>query len=123
MFADSLAKALKPGSNPTLSLPTFSFTGALRNNISTVTGSDYFGPNQPLAPIAPKGTQTRNRDYEYGWNLLYRPRSEGNQVSFQQLRWVAQSYDLLRSCIETRKDQIAKMPYDFTVEEQAGESK
>lgn len=124
MFADSLAKALGPvGASGGVAGGAFSFTGALSARISNISGSDFFGPQQPLYPVAPAGTQPRGHDYPFGWNLLYRPRSEQSGPSFEQLRWVADAYGLLRACIETRKDQICKMPYDFTLVSKPGEKK
>ena len=48
----------------------------------------------------------RQFDYPFGANLNYTPRPEGG-VSFAELRALADALPLLRSVIETRKDQIA----------------
>jgi hypothetical protein len=123
MFAEQLAKAL---AGPALNAPSSAGVGVagnVRSVISNITGMEFFGPAQPMYPVAPEGTQTRQFDYPYSWNLLYRPRSEQPGPSFEQLRMVAQAYDLVRSCVETRKDQIAKFPYDFRAIKKPGESK
>jgi hypothetical protein len=52
-------------------------------------------------------------DYQPGWNLHTRPRQD-EAITFDMLRQLADSYDLLRLVIETRKDQIAKL--DWTVQ-------
>jgi len=70
----------------------------------------WFGPLEPLAPVAPESVAGRQFDYPAGYNLVTKPRS-AEPVSFEQLRGLADAYDLLRLVIETRKDQIAKMEW------------
>lgn len=75
----------------------------------------WFGPDQPLAPLADrKEDQTTGRifDYPVGWNIRTTKRG-GAPVTFEQLRGLADGYDLLRIVLETRKDQLAKM--DWTI--------
>ena len=65
----------------------------------------WFGPAQPIAPTAPEEVKGRAFDYPVAVNTNTRPRStEG--VTFQQMRAMADNYDLLRLVIETVKDQI-----------------
>ena len=101
--------------------------GAVANGmldvIRGVTQSSWFGPGQPLPPVAPKGTEARNLDYQYGNNLFYKPKQEDYGVSFDQLRALADNYDILRLVIETRKDQVASMPWSFRPRQNQGESK
>src|SRR5208337_3386226 len=52
----------------------------------------------------------RQFDYAFGANLNYVPRSEGG-ISFAELRALADALPLLRTVIETRKDQIAGLSY------------
>jgi hypothetical protein len=72
----------------------------------------WFGPNQPLAPVAPKEVEGRAFDYPVGVNLNYMPRSEQSEsgVSFATLRAIADpalgGLDLVRLAVETRKDQM-----------------
>jgi len=68
----------------------------------------WFGPLEPLAPMAPPSTAGRQFDYPSGYNIVTTPRSN-EPISFEQLRGLADAYDLLRLVIETRKDQIARM--------------
>jgi hypothetical protein len=42
--------------------------------VSGVNPSNWFGPNQPMAPQAPEDAKGRAFDYQPGWNLHTRPR-------------------------------------------------
>lgn len=89
-----------------------------------IAGADqgWFSPLQPMSPSAPAGTPPRILDYEVGYNLQIQPRGTGAEgVGFQQLRAMADGFDLLRMIIETRKDQIARMPIDFRAKAKPGE--
>jgi hypothetical protein len=83
--------------------------------IDVVRGADnaWFGPSQPLAPFADKPsdeTAGRQFDYPFAWNQQTRKRG-GAPVTFEQMRALADGYDLLRIVLETRKDQIAKLKW------------
>lgn len=71
---------------------------------------DWFGPAEPMAPAAQDAARGRQFDYPAGYNLTTQPRA-GEPITFQQLRALADNYDLVRLCIETRKDQITRMPW------------
>ena len=74
------------------------------------TAMDWFGPSQPQQPMAPEEVKGRAFDYPVGTNLQVKPRgTEG--VSFEQLRALADNYDLIRLAIETRKDQLCRIPW------------
>lgn len=75
-------------------------------------GPEWFGPMEPLEPIAPPETAGRAFDYATGKNLQYQPRS-GEPVTFETMRALADSYDILRLVIETRKDQVAKLQFEI----------
>lgn len=72
----------------------------------------WFGPLSPLPPVAPPQTRVRRFDYPSGTNLTGLPRAY-EAVSFQQMRDLADSLDLVRVAIETRKDQVSKTPWLF----------
>ena len=72
----------------------------------------WFGPLQPMQPMAPASVEGRRYDYPVGYNLDQRPRSY-EPVSFGDLRALADNCDVLRSVIETRKDQMESL--DWTV--------
>lgn len=78
--------------------------------ITGVRGDNWFGPLQPLPPQAQQA-KGRRFDYPYGSNIRYTPRAD-EQISFDQLKRLSESWDLVRLCIETRKDQIEKMEWD-----------
>ena len=79
-----------------------------------VSGSDpsWFGPDTPLDPVTSPQEQPsvtgRQLDYMVGFNTMTQPR-QNEPVSFEQMRALADGYDLLRLVIETRKDQLAAL--------------
>src|ERR1700730_13765254 len=75
--------------------------------IARGTGADWFGPLNPLSPIAPPDIAGRRFDFPSGYNLATRPRAN-EPVGFAELRGFADAYDLLRLVIETRKDQMER---------------
>ncbi|PYY18975.1 MAG: hypothetical protein DMG60_06080 [Acidobacteria bacterium] len=72
----------------------------------------WFGPLSPLPQVAPADTPPRRFDYPSGVNLTALPRGY-EAIGFQQMRDLADSFDLVRIAIETRKDQVSKMPWSF----------
>lgn len=74
----------------------------------------WMGPG-PSMQVTHQETAGRAFDYPFGVNLNFIPRGESGQagISFSQLRGLADSYDLLRLAIETRKDQIES--YDWEI--------
>jgi hypothetical protein len=80
----------------------------LRYIISGITPETWFGPLQPLPPQAPPDVGGRQLDYPFGYNLAIAPRSD-EPISFAQLRSLADGFDLLRTVIETRKDQVERL--------------
>lgn len=85
-------------------------TQATRYVINGVTPSTWFGPMQPLKPMAPEDVKGRQFDYATGYNLNTSPRSN-EAVSFEDLRALADNCDILRSVIETRKDQMEALEW------------
>jgi hypothetical protein len=79
------------------------FEGSNRSNEA----QNWFGPLDPITPLAPSEVAGRQWDYPAGYNLstLSRP---FEPVTFSTLRNLADSYDLLRVVIETRKDQVSR---------------
>src|SRR5258705_10028928 len=69
-----------------------------------------FSPSYPLVP--PEREQVRLWDYPVGYNAIYTPRSH-EAIGFNELRALAESHDITRLAIETRKDQIEKL--DWTI--------
>jgi len=72
---------------------------------------EWFGPGDPLPPVAQDEAQGRQFDFPVLANVTRSPR-EGEGVTFSQMRTLADTCDVLRLVIETRKDQIAKMKWN-----------
>lgn len=85
-------------------------------------GANWFGPLQPMPPVAPPQVAGRQFDYQPGRNLVQRPR-EYEPVTFDTLRGLADAFDLVRTAIETRKDQFEKVPWQIRARTLPGEKK
>jgi hypothetical protein len=90
-----------------------------RNTIRGVETTDWFGPLQPVAPIAPKGTEPRGFQYNAGQNLVYTPRAD-QVYSAKELRDLA-AYPLAQMCIQNVCDMICRMPITVKLKRQPGE--
>jgi HK97 family phage portal protein len=71
---------------------------------------DALSPGEPPAPAYPE--VLRLWDFPVGINTVYEPRTE-EPVSFAELRALADSHDITRLAIETRKDQLERL--DWTI--------
>jgi HK97 family phage portal protein len=89
-------------------------TAAARYVLSGVSPQEWFGPLQPLPPMAPPDVAGRRFDYPTGYNLTSLPRSY-EAVTFEELRALADNCDILRSVIETRKDQMEALDWAVRV--------
>lgn len=74
-------------------------------------GDQFFGPGTPMQPMAQAATEGRAFDFQTAINLQPKPKREG--ITFEELRALADGYDLLRLVIETRKDQIEKLGWEI----------
>ena len=74
--------------------------------------SGWFGPLTPLAPIAPPEVAGRQMDFPSGYNIVSGARAY-EPIGFEDLRALAETYDLLRLVIETRKDQVERMSWSL----------
>ena len=61
-----------------------------------------------MRPSAPPEVTGRRFDYPVAYNLQQRPRAY-EAVDFPTLRALSRGYDILRTVIETRKDQLAQL--------------
>jgi hypothetical protein len=69
----------------------------------------WFGPLNPPEPQVPS-VEGRQFDFPAGFNLRLTPR-ETEPVTFGTMRALADSYDLLRLVIESRKDQLVRFEW------------
>ena len=65
----------KGGIGSPLSPYQVNVTYSASQGISRGTGADWFGPLNPLSPIAPPDVAGRRFDYPPGYNLVTRPRA------------------------------------------------
>lgn len=86
---------------------------AASRGLATLPAQDtaWMGPGRVLTAGEPQ-TMGRQYDYQAGINLSINPRAEEN-ITFGELRALADAYYLVRMAIETRKDQMTKMKGNF----------
>lgn len=86
----------------------------VREAIETLdTSGNWFSPFQPIQPFGPPNVMyPRTFDYRTGLNLDIQPQRTN---VFAMLRTMSRSWGLLRTVIETRKDQFMRMPHAFQV--------
>ncbi len=80
--------------------------------VTGATPDGWFGPMQPLQPVAQEQAEGRVLDYQTGYNQRTQPREDA-AISFQQLRNLADACEVVRLAIETRKDQIARLNWNI----------
>jgi hypothetical protein len=73
----------------------------------------WMGPGNPVPQTAPDGVGGRTLQYVPGYNLLTNQRLE--PLSFAQLKLLARNCDILTLGIETRKDQVVSLDWEFRV--------
>jgi hypothetical protein len=83
------------------------------NTIRDVDPGNWYSPFQPIMPFGPPAVSyPRSFDYQTGINLDYAPYQF---QKFDMLIAMSRSWGLLRAVIETRKDQLLRMPHAFQV--------
>lgn len=87
--------------------------GGVRTVVSSVKPTTWFSPGQPVRPQAPE-TRGRQFDYRSGFNYRIAPRDEEG-IDFSQLRALANTYPLLRTALERKKDQLVKLDWNVRV--------
>jgi HK97 family phage portal protein len=77
--------------------------------------NDWMGPGEPIQPVAPQNENMKGRQYDYpvAINSRWNTKNEDGGIPHQTCRAFADSYDLLRLVIETRKDQMSKLRWNF----------
>lgn len=74
--------------------------------------SGFHSPGQPMRAAMPPGTSPSGWDYPYGYNISTTPR-QNEVIGFDDLRALADGYDLLRLAIEKRKNQIEALDWNI----------
>ena len=72
----------------------------------------FWTPGTPLPTVPPPNTPPRQYDYPITTNIDIEPRA-GVPIKFGELIALANQWDILRTIIERRKDQLAKMPWSI----------
>lgn len=91
--------------------------------VTGVTPDSWFSPNQPIKPVAQEAAHGRNFDYPVANNVkIVKRQGEGNYgATYDELRLLADTHDLTRLVIETKKDQIARQ--EWTIKYKDGREK
>src|SRR5579872_642787 len=103
-----LAARLAGGHDPTMGAPFASWDG------NRMTGS-AMGPGEPPQPF-PLGGEPRQWQYRVGINYPSPPGSDRG-VDGELLRVLADSFDLVRLCIEIRKNDMTHLEWDVVPKE------
>ncbi|MCQ8219679.1 hypothetical protein NQH47_00005, partial [Burkholderia pseudomallei] len=79
------------------------------------TNTAWMSPGPGLPPLTEfPGAQTRGRQFDFPVNVNLIPRARTyEQVSFDQLRALADNCDILRLVIENEKDNLAALKWKF----------
>ncbi len=94
----------------------------LRGNMPRNRREPWFGPGTPLSAQAPRGDVAgRARDYPVGINLGTVPR-QYEAMNFHMLRGLFDGLDLAKLCVETRKNQMAKLSWQIMPRMKAGQN-
>lgn len=90
------------------------------DQIRGIDAGEWFGPLQPIRPLAPEGTEPRIWQYQPGQNLVFTPRPN-QQYNAETLQGLAR-YPLARICIENVKDMVSRMPILVRAKRLVGET-
>lgn len=77
----------------------------------------WFSPLNPIGPIAPAEIAGRSWDFPSGYNLAVTERPY-EPISFNTLRALAYTHDVLRVVLETRKDELSALDWQITPRDQ-----
>jgi hypothetical protein len=77
-----------------------------------------FSPGQPIYQFFPQGSEPREWDFQTGYNVAARPRSQGGRPSFQTLNSILGAYDVARLCIEHVEDDLRSLEFSIVPSEE-----
>lgn len=81
-------------------------------NIRDISSDYWFGPLQPVNPVAPASYRPRQYGYTPGSNLIWQPRGEQGGITPETLVALSKSWDLLRIVIETQLDRLCSRKFE-----------
>lgn len=101
-------------------LPTSAIapTGGTRT-IRDISSNYWFGPLQPVSPVAPSSYRPRQYGYAPGSNLIWQPRGEQGGITSETLVALSTSWDLLRIVIETQLDRLCARKFEVRAKKTA----
>jgi hypothetical protein len=73
--------------------------------------------------MAPTSYRPRQRAFTPGENIIWTPGDDKGGIDYDILRVLADSWDILRLVIETRKDQLARAPWEIRLKTKPGDMK
>jgi hypothetical protein len=91
------------------------------SQVRGLSSSEWFGPLEPVKPVAPLGMQPRQFEFLPGQNLVFQPRA-AEAISFQDLIYMADNCDLVRIVIEALKDSVCLLPWQVRMRQMPGET-
>ncbi|WP_175991731.1 phage portal protein [Burkholderia stagnalis] len=89
----------------------------VNTEIAGVGPENFMGPLNPIQPVAQDQAWGRRYDYPVGYNQRFTPRAD-ELIDFGTLRMLADTWDLLRIVIETRKDQLDQLDWQVRYRDQ-----
>jgi hypothetical protein len=105
-----------------LSLGESQVTGGT-GRIADINPGYWYSMLQPMRPMAPADFRPRQTGFAPGQNLIWTPGDEKNGITFENLRFLADNWDILRLMIETRKDQMTSCQWEIRAKSRDGETK
>ena len=91
--------------------------------IADINPGYWYSMLQPMRPMAPADFRPRQAGFTPGQNLNWTPGDEKNGITFENLRFLADNWDILRLMIETRKDQMCSCQWEIRAKSRDGETK
>lgn len=100
---------------PTVAIAQTGGTGSIRD----ISSNYWFGPLQPVSPVAPSGYRPRQYGFQPGANIIWQPRGEGGTIGPETLVALSKSWDLLRIILETQLDRLCSCKFEVRAKKSA----
>jgi hypothetical protein len=123
------AEPVPSGATPQLTDPNLPHSASVNAELQRINDlgpkvrrEPWFGPSTPMRGQAPRGDVAgRARDYPVGINLSMTPR-QYESMNFGMIRGLFEGLDLAKLCVETRKNQMAKLSWEIMPRMKPGEN-